>query len=163
MNDDVKAAIEWLQRSIQELEAAVFRNRDLGTSTQYELDDASKHLDGEPARQAAAVAAAREESALTGCVYGASNCFVETPIDEPCAGCAARKALADRIAELEATLNMGVREWNDERTMLVAERRRANVLEAERDALRAQVEAARAWAERNAVTDLRNAMDEAKP
>jgi len=117
MNDDVKAAVEWL-RGVASIDP------DDGPVAKL-----VRHLDGEPARQAAAVAAAREEwsAKLT-----ARAAELSALID------VAKSESADRIAELEA-------ERDDYRRTLEKSDALRLVVEAERDALRAQAKVAEQW------------------
>lgn len=217
MNDDVKGDL--MQRSREWLQSCVNAATRSGVPEEADLEAfILAHLDGEDARTAAAVAAAREEM-REACAQNFPKTREES-LSDPWASALVRATsltatpLADRIAvmglqmtELEGLLKRAeaerdaaradakarVEDWNNERTTVVMERRRANDLEAERDALagvrksfadevaalqaeihalRAQVEAARVLCRE--VCDLRDsdyvnayevlaAMDGAKP
>ena len=175
MTDDVKAAWERaLDRHWR------FCHAECSECEDFETVDA--HLDGEAARTAAAVAAAREEQ-REACAQNFPKSAGESLAD-PWAAELVRatpltaKPLADRIAELEAerdALRDGVEHCelelhsagfsiDDGLATAIGD------VIVERDALRAQVEAARTYA-RQALdygedcdaTDLLAAMDEAKP
>lgn len=157
MNDDVKAANEALVESmVRQLRDCVSVGDEMTLDHASLIDDAVDWIAGEAARTAAAVAAAREEQAqsdLTSMMHSHAtgeswSCnLTATP-------------LADRIAvmglqmtELEGLLKRAeaerdaaradakarVEDWNNERTTVVMERRRANDLEAERDHIRKEL------------------------
>ncbi len=177
MNDDAKAAVEWARGTVESHD--LYRGaRDERDGSVENMRAILAHIDGEPARIAAAVADA-SSAALR-----AMSRAVKAEV---------------RVAELERTLKErdeqslfeGQREheWNASFNATVIERaekaeaerdeaqrgeqeawRQTDQMRAERDALRAQVEAARTYA-RQALdygedcdaTDLLAAMDEAKP
>ncbi len=165
--DDVKAANEALVESmIQQLRDCVSVGDEMTLDHACLIDDAADWISGEPARQAAAVAAAREEQARAdmeavndALARGESWTpnLTATPLADEIA------ALRARVAYLEGELHETIGENAD----LVVRAERA---EAERDALRAQVEAARTYARQSLdygedcdAHDLLKAMDEAKP
>lgn len=157
MNDDVKAAVEYV-REQTDMRVVQWKRELYGHLL--------AHLDGEPARTAAAVAAAREEQREADAKF-CPNClgvgFVERPVpcpycddsthDHYCptgtqrqhCGCGAERIratsltatpLADRIAELEAAGRELVAYNTKHFDRATAEFERAEKAEAERDALR---------------------------
>lgn len=202
MNDETKA--ELMQRSREWLQSCVNAATRSGVPEEADLEAfILAHLDGEAARTAAAVAAAREEQreACALWMQGPDPTMMDVANGETVRGTPLTATpLADRIAELEAR----ERDWGSYGAALVeravkaeAERDRlagdalaalagagvATPLEgytaapfllkgdigrlaAERDALRAQVEAARAVCVHSSETlarDVLLAMDGAKP
>ncbi len=138
MNDDVKAA---LFRARSTGDDAYFTRALAASATitvllRDDLDTLLAHIDGEDARRAAAVAAAREDQ-REACAQNIRQTTIAHNWQQQWmrADLRAEKAEAERDAA-RAEARARAEDWNNERMVLVMERRRAKELEAERDALR---------------------------
>lgn len=141
MSDDVKGFRERITAAMERITAGHSPMRIPADMTDPDivLSDCLARIDGEQARQDASVAAAREEQreACALWMQGPDPTMMDVANGETVRGTPLTSTpLADRIAELSRTLQARVEDWNNERTTVVMERRRANDLEAERDRAR---------------------------
>lgn len=105
MNDETKD--ELMKRTREWLQSCVNAATRSGVPEEADLEAfILAHIDGEPAR----MAAARRESALSGCCYGGTGCAVETPMDAWCVGCVERVA-RDTAAREEQREALGLDRW----------------------------------------------------
>ena len=137
MDDDVKAAADaaLVESMVRQLRDCVSVGDEMTLDHAALIDDAADWIAAEPARTAAAVAAAREEQRAVDrdlVELGAEFCDCIEAMED--AGVDATP-LADRIAELEAFNRARIEDFDNEHMMVVVEHQRAEKAEAERDAL----------------------------